>query len=531
MATADARSVLVRVREFSTPTQVWSRRLWNVGAILSLRELHDACRWVVEGALSQSAVDWQRARLQRLGNDPGLGDAAVRRELVAVLGRPVHAPSDAWRRLDELTSMAEVGYLARHAGAVAAGSGFGVERLSRALASHLLDGGHSMSAVRRWAERHRVEGTPLAHVLEDAHALAVAPSQQYEVLVPFARLPDRQGQAVHLQEFRSRHQALLWLDGHKFPRPAGPVDSAFLYSITAKDGMAAAELARELLERLLARSAFADDTVRVQPAPLMYVGGQNTPQSTARASRGARIMSLGRERQSYALPTSRERLDAALELAAPLNRGAVSAAISGSWAAIETLLFSSADQIDGDERGRVVAARRLAELVACSWPRAELTTLSYRLDPASDPQLVSDLAGTPVNRERAARLETALRAGVAVEAAPGKDYLGDVEALARMRRLVAAPATTLRDALLLLEQPLRQLYRSRNILLHAGGTDALAHDAALRVSAPLIGAGLDRIAHAYFVKQVEPLVLSSRAAVGLAVVEDPAGRALTDLLE
>jgi len=64
-------------------------------------------------------------------------------------------------------------------------------------------------------------------------------------------------------------------------------------------------------------------------------------------------------------------VDDALELASYMESPSLGAAITGSWAAIEGLL------IRPDEGRHHLAADRLAALVTCSLPRAELTPLAY----------------------------------------------------------------------------------------------------------------------------------------------------------
>ncbi|MEV4345901.1 hypothetical protein AB0J83_15655 [Actinoplanes sp. NPDC049596] len=78
---------------------------------------------------------------------------------------------------------------------------------------------------------------------------------------------------------------------------------------------------------------------------------------------------------------------------------------------------------------------------------------------------------------------------------------------------------------------LRRLYRTRNIVLHGGSTQGPAAKAALRIAAPLVGAGLDRIAYAVLAEGVAPLNLAARAEVGLKLVGGETGLTVTDLLE
>lgn len=528
----DPEAVLARVIDYSTPYEAWPRRLWDLGTVLALRELHESCAWVAEGALHQPAVDWQKAKLlPLLGPERALGDSHLRQKLTHILKGALHAPSSTARELADLIDLIDAGYLARHASELDAGAVMKVERLARTVSSHLLDTGFSMPAVQRWARGHQGRGLSPSDLLRDAQALLDAGPQRYEILLPCSKIPHRQALTAGVETYRPRRAAIDWLQERGHPVP-DRLEGAFCFPISARDPHAAADQARELAERLMARDTFGARDGHLQITGELYV--QDLPRSLPvhRESRFGRIPSLLQEKQMYTVTAERGRLDAALELAAPLNDGSTAAAVSGAWAAAESLLFSGADQTsEKDERGRVVIATRLAKLVACSWPRAELTALSYRLDPTSDPALHDRLNQAHANQERAAVLEQALRAGTTVTPAQSSRAASDTRALERMRQLVADPAPLLREVALVCERSFRRLYRSRNVIAHAGATSALAHTATLRVSAPLLGAALDRIAHAYLVKQVDPLVLAAQAENSLELVGDSLGRPLTELLE
>ena len=66
------------------------------------------------------------------------------------------------------------------------------------------------------------------------------------------------------------------------------------------------------------------------------------------------------------------------------------------------------------------------------------------------------------------------------------------------------------------------------MVLHWGKTDAVGLRASLRTAAPLVGAGMDRVAHAWFVEKTSPLELAARARVRLET--RTLGSAFVDLL-
>src|SRR5262249_1667758 len=67
------------------------------------------------------------------------------------------------------------------------------------------------------------------------------------------------------------------------------------------------------------------------------------PISLVQAARGADVLSLVHEGHMYRVDGARSRVDDVLELAAPINQGALGPAVAGGWAAVESLLFNPDD--------------------------------------------------------------------------------------------------------------------------------------------------------------------------------------------
>jgi hypothetical protein len=178
-----------------------------------------------------------------------------------------------------------------------------------------------------------------------------------------------------------------------------------------------------------------------------------------------------------------------------------------------------------------VAADRLAAIIACSWPRAELTALAHRHQPNPADGLAERLAGCATNRDRADAVAAALAAGHVLTLARGSRLDADVAAMHRMRRVINDPQKELTGAAANFKIAMRRLYRTRNVVLHGGSTQGVALNAALRIAAPLVGAGLDRITHAALVEGLAPLDLAARAEVGLGLVGGETGLSVVDLLE
>ncbi len=106
----------------------------------------------------------------------------------------------------------------------------------------------------------------------------------------------------------------------------------------------------------------------------------------------------------------------------------------------------------------------------------------------------------------------------------------DLAAVGRLKEVLANPQKKLNDINNHLSTVFRGLYRNRNIVLHGGKTDAVGLRSSLRNAAPLVGAGMDRIAHAWFVEGTEPVQVAARAGVRLATAGAPDGPGLVDLL-
>ncbi|MDX6420952.1 MAG: hypothetical protein QOG28_5572, partial [Trebonia sp.] len=480
-----------RLLDLTGETTPWQRRLWSMGTVLALRELHEAGPWVDAQVLSPAALQWLCRDLERLaGDDAGLGAPELRRQLREVLRADLSQHSRQRRRLHELIALIDESYVPRWTAAAHSPEGVSFERLARAVAAHLLDRGYSMGFLHRTLRRRIATGATVGDFLAEAGQLASASPRQFEVLVPFLIVPQQQ-LAEGLPQWRPRPQVRDWLAAHA-PGDAVRQNGAFLYSIEAMDPYTAGRQVGEILDRLLARSSFLRRRRSgLTPLGRLWVAGLDESLPLEPPARGVDILSLRKDGTLYRI-IDEDLLDNVLELAAPLNRGARGPAVAGGWAALESLLYHAGDPADRKD-GRAIAAARMAALVTCSWPRAELTALSHAHKPATPDLLARQLANAASNRERAIAVASVLRSGRTL----ATKHPADAAAAARMSALVASPQRSLLGVRTTVEGTLRRLYRQRNIVLHGGSTQAVALDATLRTCAPLVGAGLDRIAHAY----------------------------------
>ncbi|HET8658705.1 MAG TPA: hypothetical protein VFM55_06875 [Micromonosporaceae bacterium] len=512
----------------------WPRRLWDVGSLLALRELWEAGTWARQGVLSSAAVEWQRNELRAVvGPDIGLGSRELRRELTTLLNQPLPDPSPAHRRLREVIEHAHGRYVRRWAEAAALPEADRPrpERLARTVAAHLLDLGYDAGNLAAWATEMVRGRATAAEVIEEAVALDAASPRRFTVLAVLTNTPERPMAQKH-EAWLSSRDVVGWLTERGHSTSGLRAGGGFLYRVTARDPFSAAGQVRELVERMVARSSFMrNNRDGIKPADHIWVDGHPDPVPFATPARGADVLSLVQEGHLYQVGGERKLIDDALELAAPVNRGALGPAVAGAWAAVESLLSHPDDPAEEERSGKAVAADRLAAIIACSWPRAELTALAHRHQPDATDALAEKLAGCATNRDRAFAVAVALAAGESLTIGRGPRLDSDIAAMHRMSRVIADPQRELAGAVASFKMAMRRLYRTRNIVLHGGSTQGVALNAALRIAAPLVGAGLDRITHAALVEGLAPLDLAARAEVGLRLAGGETGLSVVNLLE
>jgi hypothetical protein len=161
---------------------------------------------------------------------------------------------------------------------------------------------------------------------------------------------------------------------------------------------------------------------------------------------------------------------------------------------------------------RADPAERLADIVACSFPRAELTDLAYAMEKSG--QMAAELAALPENKDKATLVAQRILDGTC---GIPREW-SDKAAIARMQEVLTNPKETLFRIRDHVQDAFTRLYRQRNLVLHAGKTKAIALRSTLRGATPLVGAGLDRISHARFVGETIPIRLAGRARTALDTV-------------
>lgn len=555
-----ATHVAVRLHDFFFATTPWQRRLWDAGTPFMLRELLDAARWRGENVLSAGSVSWLAHELHRIaGRDVGVGAADVRRRLNDELPKAVDPDTRHWRAVEQMLPTIENDYLRRWMISVDEAQPPGAERVARVIAAHLLDKGYSQAYLARWVKKHIDEKVSLGELILDACRLASEPESTFEVLLPFIKMPKPQIARSQLN-WRSSQQVAQWLNEHQDPS-AKRTDlrhvGGFIYEIPARDVGAATRTVAGIRDRLFARASYVSGFGRMEAAAIVWIRdvGATSPGVVTRSldaeRRGTYVRSLLRENKLHDVGIQSTALDDALELAAALNNSTSRGpALTSGWSALESLLFSPGDPQDAKDGRGAVVCDRASELVSCSWPRAELTALTYadttiasspsnlngehatRLDNSrgmpptalDSATLRSDFDASSSNLERCRTLLASYSNSLRLDLSEPSD----IAAQERMLSLLNNPRTTLNEVRGHVQHAFRRMYRMRNIVVHGGAASSSGLEVALRTTAPLVGAALDRIAHAQLVDGVHPLALAARASVSLDLADVTTG--VADLL-
>lgn len=522
---SDSDRVRGRILDFVDVHAPWHLRLWDSGLVLGLGELSSSLRWVEDKVLSPGTISWLARDLERQqGPDKGAGGRDLKRQLQVALSGKLRHGNSFHRTLDELVAMVDANYLTNWGEAVKK-SPPSVERFARALCSHLLDAGLSALSVTDWAIS--TDGMDLSEMAMSANELLLHnPVQDFEILMPFVALKDIDCNRSSAAAWASSKEVSGWMKENYFS-PEGGISGGFRYVVRARDAEGAAEEGRDILDRLRARSTFSRRDVRFKPAGHLLVKGVDRKLQIARPKRGVFALSLVSERRLFSADGGTA-LDNALELAAVMNDGPTAAAVAGGWSAIESLLLRGDDESDSG-RG-VIAADRMASLITCSWPRAELTRLAHRHSANSADRLSHQLKLLEVsgsNLQRAACVERWIRDGNKLNLTT----LSTIVSEDRMRKMVNKPHAVLNGVKASIVPAMRRLYRHRNLTMHGGAVNIDTLRMTLRTVSPLVGAGLDRIAHATIRSNVTPVQLASKADLRLTLVGGDSGTSLVDLLE
>ncbi|MER6594201.1 hypothetical protein ABT214_20600 [Micromonospora purpureochromogenes] len=508
------QAVWKRLLDYYGRATPWSRQLWRLSTPLEIDELLEAGKARHSATLSDGSIKYLMQSLaERVKRDVGIGDLKQRGTLVGHLAKGLTPEGHNVYAIQLLAEQARANYLERWAAEARKGK-ISSEVVSRAVGSYLLDIGFSQDALHKWWTyhgRHSPKAAGIADLIEEAATLSRRPKICFDILVPITStppLPDQRDPAW-LDSTAAAGWLSYWFPGELHPRQTG----ALLVEIEARDVYSAVEQVAEVVTRLTARFRVGTRQKLVFHDELFVVGEEKS-WPYIQAPRRVEVHALHRTSAIFDLNLSQD-INAALELLEPLDSGTPAAAIAGSWAAIEALFVGP-----GDTNERVVAATRMARIVACSYVRAELTALANGYAISFDDSLAGRLRALNANFEKALAFEGEIRSGNSITFKRTRHKL----ALDRMTALIAKPENILPKIVGQLEDSFRRLYRQRNLVVHAGDLTSVALRGTLRTVAPLVGAGIDRIVHASAVGKKSPIELSAIAEVNLASVGEDGKR-------
>ena len=241
----------------------------------------------------------------------------------------------------------------------------------------------------------------------------------------------------------------------------GEQQGGLLLALPAREPESAVQFAADRVEMFAAR-VLLSLRKSVQPFPVAWVKGKKQSYSIERRLRGIKIGAMHRENRIWLESEPDPYIDPAIELLAPLESGTATAAIAGGWAAIESLLSEPLSK-------RADPAERLATIVACSFPRAELTDLAYTVIELGG-ELADRLKALEANKEKAALVAESILDG----SFPVLPNWSDRAAVGRMRELLGSPRESMFAIRDYIHDTFARLYRQRNLILHAGSPGCCA---------------------------------------------------------
>ena len=495
--------VVGRILEIATPATPWHRRLWQSGPLQLARELLDA--GALHGVGASAMRDMQSDLHSALHDDTGLGlHANSFRAALPKDARNLTAGSHAWHGLEAAVEQANPDYLGRWAHRLSGTHAHSAEFVGRRVSAYLLDAGWSATHLHRWTTyrvKHRSSLITLPDLLREAQEDITKPLRTFTFCAPLARTPALPRPSP--EGWLTARDAAAWRR-REIPT-AQPVRQygAVLVTVDAGDIYSAAELVRSRLSDLAVRFAVGGRR-QMEFAADMWAAGRPDPLPTAGSPRRVEVNAFERLERLFNAdvpPT----LASALALLAPLDRGAPPAAVTGAWSAIESMLVGPSDGTNS------VAASRLALVVAASQLRAELTVLAWAHARNAADRLAADITAASTNGDKARLAQRALAAKW--KFAVQRD--SDRWALERLRPLLDDPRKGVLSLQKVLQRVFLRLYRQRNLIAHGGHTQSASLDATLRLTAPLVGAGVDRLAHALLNDGSPPLALSAAARIRL----------------
>lgn len=528
---SSSQLVLARMKELVDNQTSWHRSLWQVGSVVAICEVAEAATATWAGSITSTEAlrDVQGSSSRQVLRDAGIGPISVREKYqTAINALPLKqvATSPADRAIvEQLAERARTDYLLRWADHLRAGelAADEVEVVARLATAHLLDEGFHKSHIHGWLTNTDADEA-LEDVLTHGHEMLQSGLRQFDLVIPVVKVDAKVSPSLTAHSSPPEHYLSAFdatTNASQYSRER-TVALAIRLNFDARDPYSAVAMAVTWMQRL-------EDRVSVGLGRSGITFGEQIVDTTTRKvrefrgeARSLNLPSVQRNAQYLATASSssaQARIDDALGMLAANQYRSTPTGIASIWAALEALLG-----LPGAKG--VEAADRLADIVACSFPRAEVTELARRWERVGGDQLAADLGTLTTTAEKA----SLMMARVAAGDPPAFEAPKDIAAVHRMRQLVGDPSAVLNRVRNYYVATFRRLYYQRNFIMHAGKLDSVSLRATSRTAPQLVAAGIDRLVNASFVGGLEPHGLAARARIELGMVGAPGTKPLHELL-
>ncbi|MDF2994033.1 MAG: Integrase, catalytic region [Microbacterium sp.] len=526
------------MKELADARTAWHRGLWQPGTLVLLDEVAEAVQATWNGSIAsdEAMKDVITVAESQLRRDPGVGDSSVRDklgELLAALkpagstrSKPTVEAQGTLAQTIAFTDRCRTGYILRWKEHVDTEgiSPVDVELSARLLVAHFFDEGFHRNHVHGWltSELHDTR-KELSTVLSRGREMLLQPTRRFDFCVGVVRAPQEVKESfgdrwldseTYLELFKSANNA----NGRATPRAgAGAVE----WSVEARDPHAALYELLEWQQKLLDRVQLGYGTGgKVEFATEVIDKTANRLRTPLEDRRAIRVAAIQRGRLFVGGGAASQQLDGAIGLLSSQSGETRGASIASVWAAAEGLL--------GRPGGKgVQVADRLADIVACSFPRAELGDLARRWSEEGVGDLAEKMKDQPSADQAHLMAEQLMRAGD-----PGFRHSNDQAAVARYLQLASDPAAVLGRVRNYYSSAFRRLYYQRNFVMHAAKFDSVTLGVSARTAPYLVAAALDRIVNAQQGNTpISPLSLAARAENELAMLGKSGARPIYALLD
>jgi hypothetical protein len=528
--------VVARMKELADSRTPWHRGLWQPGTVVLLDEVVEVVLGTWNGSITsdEAMKDVIRAALAQASRDPGVGDRSVRDALNSLLNALLPSGNSRTKPTPELQQLLErtiafterirTGYFLRWVQHVQsdAVTDEEVELTARLLVAHLFDEGFHRNHVHGWLMASG-NGADLTDLLKVGRDMLLKPPRDYEFIVGLTRAPlevresfgDRwMDSDSYIDQFRSATNP----ERRPIPREGA---GAVRWKAEARDPHGAMYKLLEWQEKLLARVQLGfGQAEKVEFEADVVDKSTNKIRTPLQDLRSIRLPSIQRNRLFIGGDNSEQQLDGAIALLASQSGEVRGASIASVWAAAEGIF--------GRPGGKGTdVADRLADIVTCSYPRAEIGELARSwVENNSD-----DLADSLRDQVSADQAEI-MSKHLMTNGDPGFKSASDRAAVVRYIQLASQPEAVLQRVRSYYSGVFRRLYYQRNFIMHAAKFDSVTLGVSARTAPALVAAALDRVVNAQHGRiSISPLALAARAENELEMVGKSGTHAIYLLLD